>query len=210
MQIKSPNRPRMLVLQSMTFRHKKDFNAHRLLRSIDKNCLLSKLSKDEEALETDRFLSYDELKEMYADFPDLWINTEKLLSNCQLKFQFDEDAEPQNVSTYTGSKKEDLELIKQLSIEGIAYRYPEATDLIYERMNKEIDIIAQKDYLSYFLITWDFTSYARSKGYFYVGRGSGANSIVAYLLRITDVDPLELNPLLRAFHQFIQKKPTRF
>ena len=74
----------------------------------------------------------------------------------------------------------------------------------------EIDIIAQKNYLSYFLITHDFTSYARAKGYFYVGRGSGANSIVAYLLRITDVDPLELDLYFERFINLYRKNPPDF
>ena len=74
----------------------------------------------------------------------------------------------------------------------------------------EIDIIAQKQYLSYFLITWDFTTYARSKGYFYVGRGSGANSIVAYLLRSTDVDPLELDLYFERFINLYRKNPPDF
>jgi DNA polymerase-3 subunit alpha len=64
--------------------------------------------------------------------------------------------------------------------------------------------------LSYFLIAWDFTSYARSKGYFYVGRGSGANSIVAYLLRITDVDPLELDLYFERFINLYRKNPPDF
>jgi len=73
-----------------------------------------------------------------------------------------------------------------------------------------VEVIAEKDYLSYFLITWDFTSYARSKGYFYVGRGSGANSIVAYLLRITDVDPLELDLYFERFINLYRKNPPDF
>lgn len=210
LQIKVSSRRRMLALQSMSFRNKKDFNAHRLLRAIDQNCLLSKLPPEEQAHETDRFMSYTELKTVYTDFPDLFEQACQLLNRCQLHFQFDDDAEPQNLHSYTGTKKEDLELIQQLCQEGLSYRYPNASTEIHDRMNKEIQIIAQKDYLSYFLITWDFTSYARSKGYFYVGRGSGANSIVAYLLRITDVDPLELDLYFERFINLYRKNPPDF
>lgn len=201
---------KMLAFEQMTFRNKRDFNTHRLLRAIDKNVLLSKLQKEEQADENEKLIPYEELKERFSEFPQLLENTEKVLRSCSIHFEFGDDATPQNVATYTGSKSEDLALVKQLAQEGIAYRYSVITDEITNRIEKEIEIIAEKDYLSYFLITWDFTSYARSKGYFYVGRGSGANSIVAYLLRITDVDPLELDLYFERFINLYRKNPPDF
>lgn len=201
---------RMLAFETMIFRNKRDFNTHRLLRAIDKNVLLSKLPKEEQANENEKLILHEELKQRFIDFPQLFENIEKLLRSCSIHFEFGEDARPQNLATYTGSKTEDLTLLKQLAQEGVAYRYAILTDEITTRIEKEIDIIAQKDYLSYFLITWDFTSYARSKGYFYVGRGSGANSIVAYLLRITDVDPLELDLYFERFINLYRKNPPDF
>ena len=90
-------------------------------------------------------------------------------------------------------------LLRKLCLDGLSHRYSHLDDEIVERIGKEIEVITQKQYLSYFLITWDFISYARAKGYFYVGRGSGANSIVAYLLRITNVDPLQLDLYFERF-----------
>ncbi len=201
---------KMVLLHSMTFRNKRDFNTHRLLRAIDNNCLLSKLPIEEQGLPDDLFLTKSELLEKLGEHSELLFRMEKLLSGCQLNFKFGDDAEPQNVHTYTGSKTEDLQLLRQLTMEGLAYRYPVVNEAILTRIDKEIEIIAQKDYLSYFLITWDFTSYARSKNYFYVGRGSGANSIVAYLLRITDVDPLELDLYFERFINLYRKNPPDF
>jgi DNA-directed DNA polymerase III PolC len=201
---------KMLAFETMIFRNKRDFNTHRLLRAIDQNVLLSKLPKEEQAAENEKLISPKEVEERFEDFPQLLDNTKKLLRSCSIHFEFGEEATPQNVATYTGSKTEDLALLKQLAQEGIAYRYSTLTEEITSRIAKEIDIIAQKDYLSYFLITWDFTSYARSKGYFYVGRGSGANSIVAYLLRITDVDPLELDLYFERFINLYRKNPPDF
>lgn len=204
------NYQRMLAMEFMTFRDKKDFNTHRLLRAIDNNVLLSKLPKEQQTDENEKFIPYNEIKERYIEFPELIENANKLLASCSVHFSFGDEAIPQNLATYTGSKEGDLERLKQLCEEGLDYRYPVMTEEIALRIEKEIEIIAEKDYLSYFLITHDFTSYARSKGYFYVGRGSGANSIVAYILRITDVDPLELDLYFERFINLYRKNPPDF
>jgi len=65
-------------------------------------------------------------------------------------------------------------------------------------------------FISYFLMNWDIVSYARSKGYFYVGRGSGANSVIAYLLKITDVDRIELDLYFERFINLYRTNPPEF
>lgn len=72
-------------------------------------------------------------------------------------------------------------------------------------MRKELKTIAELDFAAYFLITWDIVRYAESAGYHHIGRGSGANSIVAYCLFITDVEPLELDLY---FERFINPQRT--
>lgn len=199
-----------VALVPFTFRNKKDFNAHRLLRAIDNNTLLSKLPKSEEANPDDIFKTLDEIKSIYQEFPKLIANTECLLGQCEIKFDFGSEAPSQNQKTYTDSEEEDYQLIRALCQEGLKYRYPDPDERIFQRIEKELQIIREKNYLSYFLINWDITSYARSKGYFYVGRGSGANSIIAYILRITDVDPIELDLYFERFINLYRKNPPDF
>ncbi|MBM3452118.1 MAG: DNA polymerase III subunit alpha [Bacteroidetes bacterium] len=203
-------RKRILALQPMTFRHKRDFNAHRLLRSIANNCLLSKLPTSEQTNEQERLISYEAWQKEWEDYPDIFFRTDTILKSCHIRFSFGDDVTPQNLATYTKSKEEDLEKLRMLCEEGLDYRYVNPSDQIRDRMQKEIEIITQKDYLSYFLITRDFISYARSKGFFHVGRGSGANSLVAYLLRITDVDPIELDLYFERFINLFRKNPPDF
>ena len=93
---------------------------------------------------------------------------------------------------------------------GATYRYPNPNKIILNRIKKELNIIHQKNFVSYFLINWEITNYARSKGYFYIGRGSGANSIIAYLLKITDVDPIELDLYFERFINFYRETPPDF
>lgn len=199
-----------VVLAPVTFRNKKDFNAHRLLRAIDNNTLLSKLPKTEEAKPEDTFLTKDEIHTLYHEYPQLIENTERLLGQCSIQFDFGPESPSQNQKTYTESEEEDYQLIRDLCHEGLHYRYPDPDERIMSRIEKELQIIREKNYLSYFLINWDITSYARSKGYFYVGRGSGANSIIAYLLRITDVDPIELDLYFERFINLYRKNPPDF
>jgi len=202
-------RSKLVVLQTVSFENKKGFNTHRLLRAIDNNTLLSKLPKNEQGQETDIMLPYDELCEVYEEFPELLKNTASLLENCHIEFDFSQKT-PANQKTFTSSEESDYQLLEKLTYEGIAYRYPKPDEATYGRIEKELKIIKEQGFVSYFLINWRILEYARSKGYFYVGRGSGANSIVAYLLRITDVDPIELDLYFERFINVFRKNPPDF
>lgn len=201
---------KLVMMHTSSFRNKKEFNAHRLLRAIDNNTLLSKLPKSEEGRPTDILLTKKELLKAFEDFPQIIQNTEDLLTQCSIDFEFGTEAPHKNLRCFTGSEEEDFELVKTLCAEGLTYRYPNADEAIHARIDKELEIIRDKEFLSYFLINWDMCEYARSKGYFHVGRGSGANSIVAYLLRITDVDPIELDLYFERFINLYRKNPPDF
>jgi DNA polymerase-3 subunit alpha len=201
---------KMVVLQTATFRSKRDFNAHRLLRAIDHNILLSKLSLSEQAKASDTFWPPEQLYQYYSEFPDMIENTKSILNACKVSFAFAPDASHQNQKYYTNSAKADEALLERLCEEGLQYRYPNLTEGVRTRIRKELDTIKSMGFVSYFLMNWDIVKYARDKGYFYVGRGSGANSIVAYLLRITDVDPIELDLYFERFINLYRTNPPDF
>jgi DNA-directed DNA polymerase III PolC len=206
---------RMVALHSASFRHKRDHNAHRLLRAIDRNCLLAKLPPDQVAPDTDRWLRVGEFEAAYAEFPWLTDRAVALLDACHIDFDGDlgdqeDGATHRNLRTFTGSIVEDEHLLRDLCAEGLSYRYPDPDEAILERMEYEIEVLREKEFLAYFLVNWDITTYARSKGYFHVGRGSGANSLVAYLLRITDVDPIELDLYFERFINLYRSNPPDF
>jgi len=100
--------------------------------------------------------------------------------------------------------------LKKLTYDGLIYRYGKQNKAAKERVEKELQIIYELDFCSYFLITWDIIRYARSRGYFHVGRGSGANSIVAYCVGITDVDPIELDLYFERFINPFRTSPPDF
>lgn len=192
----------LVALTPVTFRHKTDFNTHRLLRAIDKNTLLSKLPASEQAQPDEVMLSSAELQCLYSRYPFLLHNAQQLLDQCHIDFEFGKN---KNKKTFTGSAKLDYHRLMQLSYEGLKQRYENAGEKIVERFEKEITMICELGYSAYFLINHDIVRYAQSRNYFYTGRGSGANSLVAYLLHITDVDPIDLDLY---FERFINPQRT--
>ena len=201
---------KLVVQQAVTFRNKADFNAHRLLRAIGNNILLSKLEKTEEASEDEKMIPVENLAAAFSEYSFILENTERLLNTCSIHFDFSKGRKPQNLKTYTGSQEEDEQMIERLCQEGMPYRYKKPGNKIYDRLEKELRMIREKGFTSYFLINWDIVSEARRRGFFYVGRGSGANSIVAYLLRITDVDPIDLDLYFERFINLYRANPPDF
>lgn len=195
---------KFVALQAVTFPDKKHFNAHRLLRAVDTNVLLSKLSVKEQAAQDEVMLSKEELYAAYALHPALIRNTEYILSESKIHFEYGKFAN-KNLRNYTGTANGDIELLRSECEKGLIYRYGKPSDIVLQRMEKEIDVISKMQFASYFMINWDIIKYAQHKDYYYVGRGSGANSMLAYLLRITDVDPIELDLY---FERFINEHRT--
>ncbi len=194
----------------LTFTSKQDFNVHRLLRAVANNQLLSKLPKTEEAHPEDLFLTTESMQSAYTSYPEIIYQTEQLLDNCEIFFDFSPNRKHQNKKNYSGSAEQDVLMIKQLAEQALPYRYDHINDTIKTRLKKELDVIIKMDYVPFFLINWDIIKYAKSKGYFHVGRGSGANSIVAYLLGITDVDPIELDLYFERFMNLYRSTPPDF
>ncbi|MCC7303782.1 MAG: DNA polymerase III subunit alpha [Bacteroidia bacterium] len=192
-------RHKLVVLQSFSFLHKQHFNAHRLLRAIHENTLLSKLPLTQQAADGGgRLMTMPELLRAFEAFPYVIENTERLLNECSVGFEFGKLAN-KNLRFYTSSHAEDMELLRRECMAGLHYRYPQPSREVHERIEKELEVISKMNFASYFLVNWDIVRYARHKGYYYVGRGSGANSIVAHLLRITDVDPIDLDLYFERF-----------
>ena len=193
---------RLVIWHPVTFRNQTEYELHRHLRAIDKNNLLSQLKAEDLASEADMFLPPKQLLKQYERYPEIIKTTQRLLNNCSFSFDFNT---VKNKKTFTGSLYDDKKLLAKLAYGGLLYRYGKNNQLAKERVEKELHIINQLGFAAYFLITWDIIRYSMSQGFYHVGRGSGANSIVAYCLKITDVDPIELNLY---FERFLNPKRT--
>jgi DNA-directed DNA polymerase III (polc) len=192
---------KMVMLQPATFFDEKEFYVHKNLRAIDGNILFTRLQVADCAAEDEIFISQERLKAAYVLYPDLIAATERLLGECSIHF----DQSIKNKRCFTGNAYDDLELLRKLAFDGMKYRYGMSNKEAYRRIEKELGIIEKMNFCAYFLMAWDVVRYASSCGFYHVGRGSGANSIVAYCLKITDVDPMELDLY---FERFLNPKRT--
>jgi DNA-directed DNA polymerase III PolC len=175
---------------------------HRHLRAIDRNTLLDRLTPDDMASPYDWMVPPAKLMNAFADRPEIVKTTDNLLSRLSFDFDFKGS---KNKQTYTGSRRDDELLLAQLTMDGLRQRYGDNNAVARQRAEKELSIISKMGFAAYFLIVWDIIRYSLSRGFYHVGRGSGANSVVAYCLKITDVDPIELNLY---FERFLNPKRT--
>jgi len=193
---------RLLALHPITHSGGKSYELHKHLCAIDLNILLSQVSDDNTAHFSERIPNKKQFAALFSRYSFLTNNTIALMEKCNISFDFHS---VKNKKVFSESKENDKILLRKLAYKGMKYRFGENNAVAKQRVDKELSIIEQMDFVAYFLITWDLIRFSMSQGFYHVGRGSGANSVVAYCLRITDVDPIELNLY---FERFINPKRT--
>jgi DNA polymerase-3 subunit alpha len=198
---------KLVILQPVTFQNSTYYNVHRLLQAIDKNIILSKQDRSTLAEEHETFPSPSELMDAFQKYPSILTNTLRILDSCSIDLEFGTD---KTKKVYSASKEDDRKLLEKLALNGMLQRYGNKNKKARERVEKELKIIDDLGFNAYFLITWDIIRYAQSQGFFYIGRGSGGNSIVAYCLQITDVDPIELDLYFERFLNPYRSAPPDF
>jgi DNA-directed DNA polymerase III PolC len=197
----------MVIMQPVTFACNDDIFVHKSLRAVDNNILLSHLKPRQCAGENEFFNSPDELGKAFSEYPEIIGNTEKLIEDCGLSF--DRDSQ-KNKKIFSASRYDDKLLLEKLAWDGMIYRYGKNNIEAKKRIEHELEIIDNLGFSAYFLITWDIIRYSMARGFYHVGRGSGANSIVAYCLKITNVDPIDLNLYFERFINPRRSSPPDF
>lgn len=193
---------KLVAFHQVTFCEPIEFELHRHLRAIDHNTLLSMIGEGQIAKNEEVLISPNTFNSLYREYPELIRNAEKLATSCSFDFDF---KAKKNKQVFSTSRYEDKLLLEKLTHEGMLYRYGAGNKQAEERILKELEIIDRLGFSAYFLITWDILRHTMSKGIYHIGRGSGGNSIVAYCLKITDIDPIELNLY---FERFINPQRT--
>ncbi|HKL33411.1 MAG TPA: PHP domain-containing protein, partial [Tangfeifania sp.] len=193
---------KLLMWQPVTVLNEKAWYLHKSLRAIDHNTLISKLTPGQFATPDETMIPVAQLKEKFSAWPQIIQNTEKILKECSISFDFKKN---KNKQVFSQSKYDDKLLLEKLALDGLVYRHGKNNPYARERVKHELEIIDKMGFSSYFLIAADIIRYSMSRGFYHVGRGSGANSIVAYCLKITDVDPIKLNLY---FERFLNPRRT--
>ena len=132
--------------------------------------------------------SPEEMRELFAEFPDVLSNSEVIAGKCRVDLEFSAYRFPQfpvpdGYDAHT--------FLKHLCEKYLSRKYPRILPRHTLRMQEELDLIRAKQLSGYFLVVWDLVRFANSRGIPCQGRGSAANSLVAYLLEIAPVDPIE-------------------
>ena len=145
--------------------------------------------------------SEDEMRKLFSNVPEACDNTAKIAERCNVTFKFGELHLP-DFKAPDNMKNSDY--LRMLCGRGLRERYPDAAgkelEQLEERLDYELSTIESMGYVEYFLIVWDFINYARNRGIMVgPGRGSAAGSIVAYTLRITDIDPIKYSLIFERF-----------
>jgi DNA polymerase-3 subunit alpha len=202
---------KLVVWQPVTFADDKSYRLHQLLQAIDQNVVLSRLSAKKCARKTARLLAPDDLLYFYRNYPKIVQQTREVIASCELKLTTGLQI---NRQTFTRHKADDYDLLQKLARQGAERRYANTGEMVpkrvQERLEKELHVIRDQDFCAYFLINWDIVRYAASRGYRHVGRGSGANSLVAYCIGLTDVDPIELDLYFERFINPYRSTPPDF
>lgn len=178
---------------------KEDAYNHEILLCIQTGKRIT--DEDRMKFETDELYikSPEEMSDYFSEIPEAIENTVKIADKCNVKFEFGHTIlpnydVPKEFSTH-------YDYLEKLCNDGIIKRYGEnPTQDIIDRKDYELRVIKQMGYVDYFLIVWDYIHYAKTNGIpVGPGRGSGAGSIVAYAIEITDIDPIKYGLIFERF-----------
>jgi DNA polymerase III subunit alpha len=146
------------------------------------------------------FKSPAEMREVFRDFPEAISNTLEIGERCHLDLEFGRSKYPEYPAP-AGKTREGY--LRELCYDGLRQRYGEraASDAeLIRRLDYELDVLEKTGFVSYLLIVWDFIHFAKERGIpVGPGRGSAAGSMVAYVLGITDIDPLQYGLIFERF-----------
>jgi DNA polymerase-3 subunit alpha len=184
---------------------REDWKSHNILMCIQQGKTLNDPGKLEHRNPSYYIQSPEEFNNKFSDIPEALENTVKIAKRCNVELELGKTYLP----TYKVPEGFDLDsYVRKVAADGLEKRFAELTsrgvkfdaDQYRERLKRELDVIVKMGFSGYFLIVWDFINWSKSQGIpVGPGRGSGAGSIVAYAMTITDINPIPYNLLFERF-----------
>ena len=188
----------LVVTNDVHYVERADSNVHDILICIQTNKTVDDPTRMRYQSDDYYLKSPEEMCALFPDLPDAADNTLKIADRCNVTFEFNRMKLPHYALPSNFSNAADY--LNSLCRARLPTRYSTVNDEIIARLDHELSTIRSMGYDNYFLIVWDFIRFAKSKGIAVgPGRGSAAGSIVAYLLGITDLDPLKYGLLFERF-----------
>jgi DNA polymerase-3 subunit alpha len=187
----------MIATNDCHYIYKSDAEVHEALLCVQTGTTLEDEKRFRFSTQEFHFRSPDEMKERFQRWPQAISNTEAIASRCNVEIPLGNNLIPE-YKTPEGYTK--IGYLTELVEQGLKERYPNLPQEYIDRAHFELQVIEQMRFVDYFLVVWDLIRYAREKGIpVGPGRGSGAGSIVAYTLYITNIDPMRYKLLFERF-----------
>ena len=187
----------MVVTNDAHYLRREDAAMHDVLLCIQTGKTMEDPTRMKFQTEEFYLKSEDELRELFPNCPEAFENTVKIAQRCNVEFVFNEYHLP-SFPVPDGYAND--EYFRKLCMDGFKERYTDPPAEYLERLEYEIGVISRMGYVNYYLIVWDFIRFAKESGIpVGPGRGSGAASIVAYCLHITEVDPMKYALIFERF-----------
>jgi len=194
---------RTVAANDVHFLNKSDHESHDIMICIGTNANVHDMNRLTYSPEV-YFKTAEEMRELFREIPGACDATLEIAERCDLKIHLDStsiERYPQ-FNPPDGSERNDY--LRRETIKGLERRYGRDRalndEVIHQRMEVELGLLKDKNFTSYFLIVWDFIKWAKDQNIpVGPGRGSGAGSLVAYALGITDIDPLRFELVFERF-----------
>jgi len=180
------------------FMDRREYELHRVLAAIGENTLVSKLEPQDVAHHQSCFVPPKTVARMFREYPGALRNGLEVLEDCNLEIPLGRPIFPR-YSLPEGETPHGY--LSKLCLGGLRRRYHPVTAGASSRLKRELEVIEKLGFTEYFIFVWDIMSFARRQGIPTTGRGSGASSMVSYVLGITQADPIKYDiPFERFLH----------
>lgn len=181
-----------------------DYILHKTVTAIRLNTTVANL-KDEELVDEEFHLHTPaEFRKMWKSLPEALWNHDYIVQNCNVNLEFGKHKFP---SYPLPAGETPFSYLWKIAFRGLEERYKPITDKAVKRLQYELEVIDELGYCDYFLVVWDIVSEAKKRRMMTIGRGSAANSLVAYCLGFTQVDPIQQNLYFERFLNRGRKSP---
>jgi len=189
----------LVAANDVHFLRRSDHDAHDVMLCIGTGKMVQDENRMRYAPEL-YFKSSEEMRELFKDFPEAITNTLEIAEGCNLEIEFGKSKYPEYPAP-EGLSREGY--LRQLCAKGLQQRYGDRATIdnqFSQRLDYELGVLEKTGFVSYILIVWDFIHFAKERKIpVGPGRGSAAGSIVAYVLGITDIDPLQYGLIFERF-----------